>query len=224
LVGVSPETPVLLVLDDLQWAAKPTLLLLRHVLRSPEPLRLLVVATHRDTDIGRGHPLAELLADVPRLGCAECLPLSGLDTAAVAAYLELAAGKELDEDRAELARAVWRETEGNAFFVAEVLRHLAESGAIARRDGRCVLGGRIEELGIPQGVRDVVGRRLSRLSEDANRVLGCAAHPRAALIRRHLAERFSIESGTSEWEQRLAEVAAPPLPTRDTGHGLDLGL
>jgi class 3 adenylate cyclase len=65
LSQTSVESPVLLVLDDLQWAAKPTLLLLRHVLRSPDPLKLLVVATYRDTDVGRGHPLAELLATSP---------------------------------------------------------------------------------------------------------------------------------------------------------------
>jgi len=66
LAEVSGEAPVLLVLDDLHWAAKPTLLLLRHVLRFPERLRLLVVATYRDSDIGRGHPLTELLDDVDR--------------------------------------------------------------------------------------------------------------------------------------------------------------
>ncbi len=175
LSQASVESPVLLVLDDLQWAAKPTLLLLRHVLRSPDAMKLLVVATYRDTDVGRGHPLAELLADVPRLEGAERLPLTGLDVPAVAAFLERAAGHDLDDEGDELARVVWRETEGNAFFVAEVLRHLVESRAIEQRDGRWVLTGAIEELGIPEGVRDVVSRRLSRLSDEANRILACAS-------------------------------------------------
>jgi tetratricopeptide (TPR) repeat protein len=175
LGDVSAEAPVLLVLDDLQWAAKPTLLLLRHVLRSPEPLRLLVVATYRDTDIGRGHPLSELLADVRRIEGSERLPLIGLDVPGVAAYLEQAAGHELDDEGTELARVVWRETEGNPLFVSEVLRHLSESGTLERRDGRWVVTASAEDLGIPEGVRDVVGRRLSRLSEDANRVLACAS-------------------------------------------------
>jgi class 3 adenylate cyclase len=176
LADVSAETPVLLILDDLQWAAKPTLLLLRHVLRSAEPARLLVVATYRDTDIGRGHPLTELLADLRRGGGAERLPVTGLDAPGVAAFLEAAAGHGLDEEAEVLARAVWTETEGNPFFVAEVLRHLSESGALERREGRWgVAAATLEELGIPEGVRDVVGRRLSRLSEVANRVLTVAA-------------------------------------------------
>ncbi len=175
LSDASMESAVLLVVDDLQWAAKPTLLLLRHVVRSSDPMKLLVVGTYRDTDVGRGHPLAELLADIPRLETAERLPLTGLDVPAVAAFLERAAGHELDEEGGELARVVWRETEGNPFFVAEVLRHLAESKAIEERDGRWVLTAALEDLGIPEGVRDVVGRRLSRLSEAANRVLACAS-------------------------------------------------
>ena len=175
LSDVSTERPVLLVVDDVHWAAKPTLLLLRHVLRTAEPLRLLVVATYRDSDVGRGHPLADLLADLPRLDGAEKLLLSGLDVPEVATFMERAAGHELDEDGTDLARAVWRETEGNAFFVVEVLRHLTESGALEQRDGRWVLARTVHDLGVPEGVRDVVGRRLSRLSDEANRVLACAS-------------------------------------------------
>jgi predicted ATPase/class 3 adenylate cyclase len=175
LASVSAETPLLLILDDLQWAAKPTLHLLRHVLRFPEPARVFVVATYRDTDVGRGHPLADLLADLRRAGGAERLPLTGLDATGVAAFMEAAAGHGLDEDGEDLARAVWTETEGNPFFLSEVLRHLSEAGALERRDGRWVTTATLEDVGIPEGVRDVVGRRLSRLSNAANRALTVAA-------------------------------------------------
>ena len=175
LHDVSGEAPVLLVIDDLHWAAKPTLLLLRHVLQSPDPLRVLIVATYRDTDVGRGHPLAELLADVSRLEAAERLTLSGLDVPGVVAFMEEAAGHGLDDESVALAQTIWRETEGNAFFVAEVLRHLVESGAVFQQDGRWVVTADMAEVGIPAGVRDVVGRRLSRLSDEANRVLAIAS-------------------------------------------------
>jgi class 3 adenylate cyclase/tetratricopeptide (TPR) repeat protein len=176
LADVSAEAPVLLVLDDLHWAAKPTLLLLRHVLRSSEPLRLLVVVTYRDSDIGRGHPMSDLLAELRRDGGVERLALSGLDGPGVVAFVEAAAGHSLDDEEGqELPRVVWRETEGNPFFVTEVLRHLSESGAIEQRDGRWVLNSAVGELGIPEGVRDVVGRRLSRLAESTNRILATAA-------------------------------------------------
>ena len=169
------QAPVLLVLDDLHWAAKPTLLLLRHVLRATAPLRLLVVTTYRDTDLDRTHPLAEMLADLRRAPGVERLALSGLDEDGVAQFLERTAGHELDDAGLALARAVHAETEGNPFFVGEVLRHLSESGAIVFRDGRWTSDLTIEQVGIPEGVREVVGRRLSNLEPAVNDVLVVAS-------------------------------------------------
>ena len=175
LSDVSAASPVLLVLDDLQWAAKPTLLLLRHILRSPEPARLLVVGTYRDTELGRGHPLTELLANLRRDGTLERFALTGLDHSGVIAFMEQAAGHDLDDESLALARVVHAETAGNPLFVSELLRDLAETGAIARRAGRWETRTLADELAIPEGVREVIGQRLSRLSEAANRVLTVAA-------------------------------------------------
>jgi class 3 adenylate cyclase/tetratricopeptide (TPR) repeat protein len=168
-------TPLLLVLDDLQWAAKPTLLLLRHVVRSATSVPLLVLGTYRDTELGHDHPLVELLADLRRQRNVERISLAGLDSAGVAAFMERAAGHDIDDEGLALAHAIHEETEGNPFFVREVLRHLAETGAIYVADGRWTSRAPVEELGIPEGVREVVGRRLSRLSEDATRALRLAA-------------------------------------------------
>jgi class 3 adenylate cyclase len=175
LAAASADQPVLLVIDDLHWAAKPTLLLLRHVLRFSEPLRVLIVGTYRDTELGRRHPLSELLADLRRQGGVERFSLSGLDAGGVAKFVEQAAGRDLEAEEHALPQAIYAETEGNPFFVTEVLRHLVETGAIERRQGRWVTTTAIEELGIPEGIRDVVGRRLSRLSDEANDVLAVAA-------------------------------------------------
>ena len=175
LSDASADAPVVLVLDDMHWAAKPTVLLLRHVLRASDPARLLIVATYRDTDIGRGNPLTELLADLPRTEGASRLAVTGLDAPGVAALLETVAGHALDQSGTELARSVWRETEGNALFVVEMLRHLRETGALEQRDGRWVVTPALEQLGVPAGVRDVVGRRLSRLPEQTNAVLACGS-------------------------------------------------
>jgi len=226
LSDVSEEAPVLLVVDDLHWAAKPTLLLLRHVLRTAERLRLLVVATYRDSDVGRGHPLADLLADLPRLDGAERLLLSGLDVPDVATFIERAAGHDLDEDGSELARAVWRETEGNAFFVVEVLRHLVESGVIEQRDRRWVLARPLEELGVPQGVRDVVGRRLSRLSDEANRVLACASvvglefDPAIIVTASGAPEEEVLAVLEQATDARLVVEVAGPVPRNRFSHAL----
>jgi tetratricopeptide (TPR) repeat protein len=175
LTAASAEERTLVVLDDLQWAAKPTLLLLRHVARSPGLEHVLIVGIYRDSEIGHEHPLGDLLADLRRDGEAGRVLLTGFDPSGVAAYMEEAAGHPLNDEDLEVARAIHEETEGNPFFVREVLRHLAETGAFERRKGRWVTRRRIAELGIPEGVRDVVGRRLSRLSGDTNEVLRVAA-------------------------------------------------
>jgi class 3 adenylate cyclase/tetratricopeptide (TPR) repeat protein len=175
LATVSASEPLLLVLDDLQWAAKPTLLLLRHVLRSPDAGRLLVLGTYRDTELGHDHPLVEVLADLRRQRAVHRISLSGLDPSGVAAFLAQAADQALSEEDLALAAAIHEETEGNPFFVREVLRHLTETGAIERREGRWTTRLPVEELGIPEGVREVVGRRLSRLSSAANEMLRVAA-------------------------------------------------
>jgi DNA-binding SARP family transcriptional activator len=175
LAAASAEAPLLVVLDDLQWATKPTLLLLRHVVRSAEAMRLLVVGTYRDSELVHDHPLIEVIGDLRRQGGAERLTLTGLDDTAVAAFVEQAAGRALDDEGLAFAHAIYAETEGNPFFVREVLRHLTETGAVERRTGGWATRLPVEEMGIPEGVRDVVGRRLSHLSKDAKRLLRVAA-------------------------------------------------
>ena len=172
---VADSGPLLLVLDDLHWAGQPTLLLLRHLLRALTPCPLLVVGTYRDTDLDRTHPLSAVLADLRRMQNVERLGLDGLDEKGVAEFVERAAGHDLDERALDLARAVHEETEGNPFFIVQILRHLVETGAIYQDDGVWTSARGIEELGIPEGVREVVGRRLSRLSELANRALAVGA-------------------------------------------------
>ena len=174
LAAASAERSLLLMLDDLQWAAKPTLLLLRHVVRAGGG-RVLVLCTYRDTELTHEHPLVELVADLRRQGAVERLSLTGLDDVGVAAFVEQVSGRTLDEATLALARAVYEETEGNPFFVREVLRHLAETGAVERQEGGWTTRLPVEQLGIPEGVRDVVGRRLSRLSGDTNHALRIAA-------------------------------------------------
>jgi hypothetical protein len=83
---------------------------------------------------------------------------------------------ELNDRGLDLARAIHRETEGNPFFIEEVVRHLVETGALYRREGRWESEAHSpEDLGIPEGIRHVLGRRLSRLAEATNQVLGQAA-------------------------------------------------
>ena len=166
---------VVLVLDDIHWADKPSLLLLRYLLRRGEPIRLLILGTYRDTDLDRSHPLADVLADLRREPCVERVDLVGLGLDEITMFMELAAGHDLDAPGIELARAVHRETEGNPFFLSEMIRHLAESGYIVQRDGHWVSDYSLDEVGIPEGIREVVGRRLSALSPTVNAALSIAS-------------------------------------------------
>ncbi|OMC56764.1 hypothetical protein A5747_05800 [Mycobacterium sp. IS-836] len=159
LLGIaSAGAPIILILDDLHWAAKPTLLLLRHLLRFGEHARVQIVATYRSTDLDRSHPLAAMLADLHRDGTANRLQLGGLDEDDVSAYVA-----EAGYDDEELARALASVTGGNPFFLIEALRHVDESG------------GRWDQSTLPQGVREAVSRRLSRLAPETNKALAAAA-------------------------------------------------
>ena len=164
LEAASGDGAVLLVLDDLHWADKPTLLLLKHVTRALRGSPLMVLGTYRQGELSRSHPLAQVLADLRREQLVQRISLRGLAEAEVA---ELVGAWDAPQ-RPDLARAVFAETEGNPFFVEEVLRHLSETGRLDP-DAPLAL------VGIPEGVTEVIGRRLARLSDEANRTLGFAS-------------------------------------------------
>jgi DNA-binding SARP family transcriptional activator/tetratricopeptide (TPR) repeat protein len=157
---VAAARPTLLVLDDLHWADKPALLLLAHIARSPERTGLLIVGTYRHTDLDRGHPLTAALADLRRDPGFERVRLRGLDAAGAR---QLMAGWLPVEDVPALAPALRTETEGNPFFIEEVLADLRETGRP------------IDELGVPESIREAIGRRLERIGERAGRALSLAA-------------------------------------------------
>ncbi|HEX5621410.1 MAG TPA: AAA family ATPase, partial [Solirubrobacteraceae bacterium] len=156
-------TPALLVLDDLHWADRPTLQLLRHVLRAQDDAHLLIVGTCRE---GEAPPeLADLLADLRRDRLLTAVALTGLDEDDVAAVMTAQAGQQAPS---ALVHTVHAETDGNPFFVEEVVRHLLETD----RFGDALAPG---QIGVPEGVKDVLLRRLGRLSEPCRTTLLHAA-------------------------------------------------
>ena len=175
LVAMSADRPVLLVVDDLHWAGRPTLLLLRHIVTAQPAMRVLIVGTYRDTDLQRGDPLTEMLADFRRVERVERVSLHGLTTDDVVDFFEWTSGQKAGRRGRDLARVVRDETEGNPFFIGEVLRHLAETGVLYEQDGRWTTAMPADVIGLPEGVREVVGRRLGRLSPEANELLRVAS-------------------------------------------------
>ncbi len=175
LARASAEYPVLIVLDDLHWADRPSVQLLRHVATTEVALRVAVLGTFRDSEVAAGDPVADLVAAMHREGGALRVGLRGLTDLDVLALMETIAGHDMDDDGVALRDALLAETEGNPFFVGEILRHLAETGAIYQLDGRWFADPDLRAAGLPVSVREVVGRRLVTLGADTERVLRLAA-------------------------------------------------
>jgi hypothetical protein len=177
LGNASASSPLVLHFDDLHWADKPSLLLLQHLARAIGSHRLMIVGAYRDVELDRTHPLADALAVLRRLPNFRRVLLRGLSVETVTDLLGvIEPSEEAAGGRAALAQALHQETEGNPFFIREVLAHLIETGKLAHEGGRWV--GKvtsISDLGIPEGVREVIGRRLSRVSEGCNRMLTSAS-------------------------------------------------
>ena len=138
----------MLVFDDLHWADRPTLQLLRHLVRSPQPRRVLLLGTYREAELEPGHPLLELIADVRREGLLKRLELGGLAEPEVA---ELVAALGVPAAEPAFVHALHGETDGNPFFIEEVVRHLRESERELHADIS------LTEAGVPDGVREVTG-------------------------------------------------------------------
>ena len=173
LAAVSARQPVLVVLDDLHWADAGTLAIIRYLLRSDRDEPLLIIGTYRDTDVDRTHPLALSLHDLRREPGTVWVSLSGLQRDSVGALIADRAGHAAS---AEFVDFIYDETEGNPYFTEEVLAHLVESGTVVKNvHGDWVNTEPLSNVGVPEGIRDALGRRLSRLPVDTNEVLSVAA-------------------------------------------------
>lgn len=178
LIARSARLPIAMCIDDLQWADNGSIMMLSHIGRFAPAHRILILGTYRPAEVGPGRPLGRLLDTVRDEPHGRRLLLEGLPTSGVARLLEVLADQ--DSIRDNEVDAIASETGGNPFFIREVIRHLVEEGKIHRgADGRWVMAEPIN-LGIREGVREVIGRRLSRLSDAANRLLSAASAFEAA--------------------------------------------
>jgi class 3 adenylate cyclase/tetratricopeptide (TPR) repeat protein len=172
LVACSARRPLLVCLDDLQWADQGTVDALRHVVRAASGHRILVAGTYRDAETGPGHPLTLVLGAIRRETDYQRVPLAGLRADEVGQLLDSMAEHDVP---GEVVNAIATETDGNPFFIREVLRLLIEEGKLRRGpDGRWSATLSVSDLGIPEGVREVVARRVARLSTSANLLLRTA--------------------------------------------------
>jgi DNA-binding SARP family transcriptional activator/predicted ATPase len=164
LVGLAAVRPLVIILDDLQWADVPSLELLRFVATQLRDAQILVVAIHRDVESHLHDPLAQTLGALAREPIVRRMTLGGLEAEDVARFLHQATGMKPPPETVD---SVHRRTDGNPFFLSELVHLLDSEGAT--RDWSA--------LGtmIPVGVRDVLRRRLVRLPEDTMTALVTAA-------------------------------------------------
>ena len=164
LNDIARRQPVVLVLDDLHWADKPTLLMLRQLVRAAGESPLLIVATIRDTE--RPAALVDMLVQLRREHHFERIELTGLDEAAASELIGEFSPQGVPE---HVNRTLWEETKGNPFFLEEMVRHLRNTSPGPEGNGAPW------PLELPEGIREVILRRLATLSERTSDVLTTAA-------------------------------------------------
>ena len=168
LANLAGSRPLVLVLDDLHWADTPSLLLLEFLAQSITERNILIVGTYRDIEISQQHPLSDSLARLSRSPAFSRLVLGGLESDDVAQFVRDRGGENASS---ELIDAIHNHTEGNPLFLSEVVRLLEEQESFSAPTG----AGAPIVLGLPQGVIEVIGQRLNRLSPDCVDVLTTAA-------------------------------------------------
>jgi tetratricopeptide (TPR) repeat protein len=169
--NIARRQSLLFYADDLHWADRGTLWLLSHLLRQLRNQRVLILGAYRETELDRAHPLAKSLVDWNRERLISRVVLRRFNESETSDQLGALLGENVS---GEFAVAVHRETEGNPFFVEEVLKALIERGSVRRESGRwrrCDL----DQLVIPQSVKEAIGNRLDRVSENCNDVLRVCA-------------------------------------------------
>jgi len=197
----SQRQPLVLVLDDLNWADQPSLMLLQFVARELGGARLLIIGTYRDMELSRQHPLAEALGELTRERLFQRVLLRGLTQEDVGRFIEMTSG---NNPPLGLVEAVHSQTEGNPLFVTEVVRLLVQEGELntdRETDSWTIR--------IPEGVREVIGRRLNRLSQRCNEALTVASVIGREFTMSQL--RPLVEEVT---EDRLFEILEEALASR----------
>jgi tetratricopeptide (TPR) repeat protein len=171
--ALAARAPLLLFVDDAHWAGSDTLYLLRHLARRTRNLRLLIVMTYREIELQDASPLQALLLDLNRERLLARVKLTRLDREQTREML-VAILAPRGEVAQSLADAVYRETEGNPFFIEEVCKALVEEEKLRYQDGHWVAPD-LGAMEIPQSVRVTVQSRLARLPAQTQDVLRIAA-------------------------------------------------
>ena len=169
LERLAAEEPMLLVLEDVHWADQTSLELLHHLAHRAPSHAMLVLATYRSDELHSAHPLRRLLGSLARDRVGEDIRVRPLDRDETAEMLRCMLGMEPD---AAFAAAIWRRSEGNPFFVEELLSVLATSGALEPNAEAAAI---LERAPLPSTVSEAVLERVNALEPRAVETLSVAA-------------------------------------------------
>ncbi len=175
---ISSRHPIVLFLDDLQWAEPTTLKLLHYLSRNTRDKRILILGTYRPEDVielddGKAHLLKTAMQDMSREDLFIRIALERLNEPAVEEFVRNNLGDAEFEE--EFLERIYKESEGNPFFLLEVIHMLVEEGHLVKEDGEWKVGKNLESVNIPSRVYDVVVRRVDRLMAEHRELLECAS-------------------------------------------------
>jgi hypothetical protein len=200
LARLAARTPVMVALDDLQWADEPSLHLLEFLSHRLSADAVLLVGAYRDADAG---PTLRTV-----LGIGQQLPLVGLTAAHVRELMiAVAASQERESPPERLVAQVWRRSGGNPFFVKELTRLVLAQGGW-NRGGASDQSMPDSSSTVPDTVLDTLERRLARLSQPCAEVLAVAAVAGIELREEVLASVVPSGGDRPPLAALLAEAAA----------------
>ena len=175
---IADERPLVLVIEDLQWADEASLRLFHYLARRVTRRRLLLIGTYRQEEVtgeagGRPHPLPGLLQLLSREERFERMELPRLRREDVKEILSRLYPAHTWGD--DFPALLFRESEGNPFFMVEILKLLTSERVLENRDGKWSLLTTVDRISIPEKVFDVVMRRLGRLGPREREILELGA-------------------------------------------------
>ena len=170
--SLARRRPTLLLLEDVHWADRASCMLLRHLVRSVTSAPIMILTTARIDEISQAHPLSDAIAEFGRAHAFSQIDVQGLGVTEVTEILQsLGAGDPPDG----LAGTIFEATEGNAFFVTELISHLSSERLLIDEDGAWRRDFQKEHWDVPHSIRAVIQHRIATLSEDSRRILAIAA-------------------------------------------------
>ncbi|WP_411123419.1 helix-turn-helix transcriptional regulator [Streptomyces sp. x-19] len=200
LERLATHRTLVIVVEDLHWADRSTRELLAYLLRALHDAGIVLIATYRSDDIHRRHPLRPFLAEIDRMRTVRRIELGRFNRDEVRSQIAGIRGSEPAEDTVD---RVFKRSEGNAFFVEELARGLADG---------CLYG-------LSDPLRDLLLVRVEALPEDAQRVVRIAAEAGSTVEHELLAAVCQMPEDDLIEALRAAVGSNTLVPTQDgTGY------